>query len=326
MNYDFNSLIYNYIQKFGNSALTGHLNPKCKFFISSREGTICYRDELNCFVVIGDPICSSDNKIFFAKEFYEFAKKNNKKIIYILLSQDFTNQILDIFGGAAIQFGHEIILSTDIDIHNLAGYTYRRLRQKYNTACSKNLMFKEYIGNNLEIEKEFINISKFWLSKRKSLQVYLLPLDIFYQREYKRYFYVEKDNIILGFLMLNRLDSLNSWVLNGSVMLLDKAPKSSSEFLILKTLDLLKNENCKYFLVGPTVYSKIEKIIGFNVFWSIVINLIMTILRKIFKLNDRQRYWKKFQAIKKPSFIIFNSSYVSLKEIRSILRVFHINI
>ena len=277
-------------------------------------------------MAIGDPVCTSSDRIALAQAFHDFCKEQNKKSIYVMASESFTNETLDCFGGSALQIGHEIIIDSSMDTRSKPGRHPHQLRQKYRHALSNGVSACEYDDNNPEIEQALVKIANDWLSNRIRPQAYLLPLDIFAYRSNKRWFYAHKNNEIIGFLMLNRIDACQGWVLNGSIMLTSLAPNSTSEFLMLYALETLRNEGYKCLSIGTIVSSQVGRIEGFGWLSQILINYGMKSMRKILKLNDRERYWKKFQPHKESSFITFTSSRLGLQDLRALLRTFNVHI
>jgi lysylphosphatidylglycerol synthetase-like protein (DUF2156 family) len=316
-----------YIQRFGHAASIGLLHPLCSFFKSDAvDGIIGYRMERNAAVVIGDPVCAAENRIVLAREFHNFCKAQNKKTMYAMASESFTNQKLQNLGGSALQFGHEIIIDPTIDTRSLSGRHAHQLRQKEKNAVLNGVTVCQYDGNNPEINLTLIKIAADWLENRKGPQVYLLPLDIFAHASNKRWFYAQKDNQIIGFLMLSRMEACGGWILNGSIMLTPQAPSSSSEYLMICALEILRDERHTFFSTGPIISPEIDRIEGFNWFSRMMVNSVLSSSRKIFKMHDRQRYWRKFQPRREPSFLLFNSPRVGISEVRALLRTFNVTI
>lgn len=319
--------IVHYLDRFGNAASIGLLHPSCKVFSdSSIDGIIGYRMEHNCAVVIGEPLCAAQDKIALAKVFYDFCKNQKKKSIYALTSEAFTNESLACFGGSALQFGHDIIIDPTIDTRTLTGRYPHHLRQKFNHGLANGLSAYEYEDTRFGLEETFKRIAKEWLSQRKGFQAFMLPIDIFGHRSSKRWFYSKKDSQVVGLLMLSQLPAYKGWVLNGSIMLTPEAPNSTSEFLMLHVLEKLRNEGCSYLSIGPTVAPDIERLEGFDWLSQAVITYGMKSIRKLLKMNDRQRFWNKFQPHKEPSFIIINSPRTGLQEAAAIFKAFNVNI
>jgi lysylphosphatidylglycerol synthetase-like protein (DUF2156 family) len=318
--------INQYLQKFGNSASIGFFHPHCKFFgISSVDGIIGYRIEKNCIIGIGDPVCSQKDRAILAGKFNDYCKAQKKKLIYVMVSECFTNEVLQKFGGSALQFGHEIIIDSSIDIKSLEGRYPSHVRQRHKKALLNGVTAREYNGNDQETKQELANIGAQWMANRKGPQIFLLPLDIAHASS-ERWFYAKKDNQIIGFLMLNRIGMINGWVLNGTIILTPDAPKGTPEFLMLYVLETLRNEGYKCLSIGPTISSQVDRLEGFGWLSRKMINGTLKAVRRVFDMHERQRFWKKFLPRKEPSFVLFGSSRISLKEIHSILRVFNVQI
>ncbi len=320
-------IIYNYFQRFGTSASIGLLDPSFKVFSdSSIDGIIGYRLEHNCAVAFGDPLCASCDKIILAQAFNDFCKKHNRKNIFAMTSQAFTNEALACFGGGALQVGHEVIIDPTIDIRTLTGRYASHLRQKFNHAVANGLSAHEYKDSDPEQEKIFETIAKIWLSNRKGLQSFIQPVDVFGHRANKRWFYAKKDSRTIAFLMLTKLPACNGWMLNNGIMLTLEAPKSTSEFLVLHVIETLRNEGCTYFTNGPTLAPNVEQVEGFDWLSQMIVTHGTNSALKILRLNDRQRFWNKFQPHKEPSFMTFTSSHISVREALALLKAFNVGL
>lgn len=314
-----------YIRRFGNATSIGLLHPLCKVFKDpSIDGIIGYRDEYNCAVALGDPLCQPKDREMIAQRFNDFCKSQKKSSVYMMTSESFTLWTVRSFNAKAFQIGHEIIIDPAIDARTLSGMYPHHLRQKYNHAIVNNVSVCEYTGNNTDIELTLTGIAAQWLHHRSGPQIYLLPLDIFAHRSSKRWFYASQNGTIIGFLMLNKIAS-DGWVLSGSIMCVPQAPKSTTEFLMLFVLETLRKEGAQFFSTGSTVSTDVTSIQGFGKIYEFLIHTAMKSVGKLFKMDERQRYWKKFLPKKKePSFVSFITG-VGIKEVRAILRTFNVN-
>lgn len=321
------SLVLDYLHRFGNAAALGLLHPLCKIFQpDGLDGIIGYRLERNCAVVLGDPVCAPADRLALAKSFHEFCKDQKHRNIYVMASETFTNDVLHHFGGSAIQIGHEIMIDPSVDTRTLTGPYPRRLRHKEQQAMAYGVSIGEYKGGNPEIEQTFIAIAEHWLKNRKGPQIFLLPIDIFAHRDSKRWFYAQKDGKIIGFLMLNAMSGKQIWVLNGSIMLTEQAPNGTSEYLMLYILETLRNEGSTLFSVGTTPSMEIERIEGFGRLTRLLLTGVIKSAHSIFKIQDRQLFWKKFLPRKEPTFITHLAGRMGIREIRALLRALHVNI
>lgn len=316
-------LLVKYIEKWGVPASIALLDPKVKIFKDPDiDGIIGYKIESNCAIVFGEPICNPKDLLTLTNAFHEyFAKKTN--IIYTAVSQKFLDWFRLNHDGASIQFGNEIILDPSKDIKLEHGKEASLLRNKYRQSIRDNIFIKEYIGYNKKIEAGINLVKQNWLKNKKGPQIYLLEIDLFSYRQNKRWFYAEHNGEIIGAVLLNKLDKYKGWVLN-LIIKNNNSHNCTSEFLIMELLNQLNKEDCHFLSIGPLPNTELSKIEGFGFLITFFTKLIYNLLKKIFKLTDRQRYWKKFYPIKKPSFLVFHKPKIGVREILAITKAFNV--
>lgn len=319
--------ISEYIKKWGNATSIALLDPMSHIFSSTvTEGVIGYREISNCLVAFGDPVCSAENKLCLANAFHEYCEKQGKNIVYIASSEEFMNIITNYRKYAAIEVGKEIILDPSADLISQKGKDASSLRNKYNQFNRSDINIHEYLDYDETLEKQMQETAIEWSNSRIGPQIHFFShIDLFKEREHKRLFYAKKRNKIIAILMLNRIDSKNGWVLN-MLMLLPKAPKYLSESIILYVLNILKEERCPFLSIGLTPSLELGSIIGLNKIYAWFARLGFKISKKIFKLQDKQRYWKKFSPNSKSSYLIFSSPYLTPKTIIALMRALNANI
>lgn len=309
-----------YVCRWGNSASIALLDPSCKFFsVRSLEGVIGYRVATKYVVVLGDPVCPDENLEKLMQKFNAFCTQQDKKILYIATSEQFMKWALNRYCNSAIECGVEIILNPQIDLANKKGKKASLLRNKYNQSIRDGIQVKEYCGYDEHLEEEIQNIREVWLKNRRGPQIYLLQVNMFVDRIHKRWFYAKHNGRLIAVLMLNRIDAFQGWVLN-ILMVVPDAPTVTSEFIILSTLSILRSEGCSFFSVGTVPASQLGKIEGLGCFSQWLARKLFKIAKKIFKLEDRQRYWKKFYPESRSTYVLFNTSSIRFSEILDIVR------
>ncbi len=319
-------ILADYLRRFGTSASVGMLHPKLEIFSdASIDGIINYRLEHNCAVALGDPLCYPQNKIPLAAAFNDFCKQHNNKSIYLMTTEAFNNEALAAFGGSALLAAHEVIIDPTIDVPSLTGHYASHLRQKRRNALAHGITAHEYKETDSKKEEIFTNIAKTWLSNRKGLQAFFQPLDVFAHRSHKRWFYAEKNSQPIALLMMSKIPACDGWLVNNGIMLTPEAPASTNEFLVLYVLETLRNEGCTYFTNGPTP-CEIERIEGFNWLSQIIATHGVKTVLKILRLNDRQRFWNKFQPRREPCFVTFTSRHISLRQALALLKIVNIGV
>ncbi len=312
------------VQNWGNAASIALLDPACKIFRSPGvAGIIGYKIVSKCAIVFGDPVCPPANIAELTHDFHAYCHQIKKRVIYIAASQHFMSWALQIRCRIALAVGDEIILNPQANPCASKGKNASSLRNKYSFSIKQGIVVKEYTGNDEALEKKIEAVGKQWLESRKGPQVCLLRLDIFAERSNKRWFYAEYKGEIVGVLMLNRINAYGGWVMN-MLMLSGTAPTTTSEFLLLSTFDMLRAEGCSFFSIGtsPTVQLHTTQGLGRASRW--IVRRAYALAKKIFKLSDRQRYWKKFSPQLHPTYVLFSSNRLGFYEILGIMRALNV--
>jgi hypothetical protein len=99
-----------------------------------------------------------------------------------------------------------------------------------------------------------LELAEKWLNARKGPQIHIAAPTYFQNRVGKRWFYAKQGEQIIGFLILNQVQSENGWLLNNLITLPD-AVGGTSELLIIKCLETLKDEKCVRVITGPVTLS-----------------------------------------------------------------------
>lgn len=309
-----------HIQRWGNTVSLTLLDPNCHIFtIPSAEGIIGYRATSSYAIVFGDPVCSPSELENLTFAFHEDCRKKGKNIVYVGASEKFTHWALPNTCKSAIQWGSEIILNPMQDPLKNTGKKAIILRNQYSQAARNNMSVHEYTEHNSQTEQAIEAVAHKWRSSRKGPQVYFYEIEVFSNRLNKRWFYTQQNNRITGVVILNRLDNQNGWALN-MLMVDPESHKYTSEYLITGILELLRQEKSEFFSIGSHPASELGRIEGLGKFSTWLARNTYKTAQKIFKLNDRQRYWQKFYPHYQPSYLLFSAPYVDLKAIFAIVR------
>jgi lysylphosphatidylglycerol synthetase-like protein (DUF2156 family) len=309
-----------YVFRWGNPASIALLDPACKIFSAqSIDGVIGYRMASKYVVVIGDPVCPHDSLEDLMRAFHAFCSAQDKNVIYIATSEQFMKWSMNRYCSSAIECGVEVILNPTIDPTNKTGKKASLLRNKYNQSIRDGIQVKEYDGYDEQLEEAMQEVRDSWLQNRKGPQIYYLQVNLFADRIHKRWFYAEHQGRIIGVLMLNRIDAHHGWVIN-ILMVVPDALTVTSEFLILSALATLRAEECTFLSIGTVPGSQLGHIEGLGFFSQWLARNIFKTAKKIFRLEDRQRYWKKFYPQTKPTYVLFSKARIKFSEIMGIMR------
>lgn len=306
------------IARWGNPASIALMDPGCQIFSTPNvPGVIGYRFESNNVIVFGDPLCDPDHLNDLTNAFHaQF--KDVKNIIYMAATERFMQGSLNHHCEAAIGIGQEIILDPTKDPRKETGYRASLLRRNCKGALRNNVQIDEYKDNDNAVEQKIEAVGEAWLNNRQGPQVYLQNVNIFSHREHRRYFYAKHQDKIIGVLILNRLDAYQGWVISFS-MVCQGAPNGTSELLIVTALEKLGQENCHYFAIGTVPIASIDDIHGLNPMTSWCIRKSYGMALKMFHLEDRERYWRKFAPISESTYLVLSKPKLGLSGVMGIM-------
>jgi lysylphosphatidylglycerol synthetase-like protein (DUF2156 family) len=316
------NVLAEYIQRWGNGSSVALFDSASLFFSTPDiEGVIGYRKAGNVAVVFGDPVCARSDMPLLLQAFTHYCKEHGWRATYIAVSDWVCQWVLQHKKTSAVHFASEVIINPTIDPQATTGHDARALRNKHNQCVRDGIAVKEYKGNDSAIEKAMSDVAQAWLQGRKGPQISLASVDTFFKKASNRFFYTEHNGAITGVLLLHRLNAYAGWLMN-ILMVAPDAHNATSEFLLMQVLAVLREEKCSYLTTGPSPCIHPEGLPGLNAIARMTIRLSFRIVKKVFQLNNRQRYWKKFNPRKEPMFVAFANSRVGLCEIVAILRAF----
>lgn len=314
-----------YVQQWGHPTSVGIFDSACQLFsVPEIEGIIGYRWQSKNAIVIGDPLCPPKNLLSLINAFTSHCKKHRKNIIYLATSEQFAQWALTHgLYVCSIEIGAEIILNPLYDPLADTGKNASRLRNKQRLAIKDGLTVHEYTGYDPLIEEAMEQVKTLWIENRTGPQIYLSDLTILADRTSKRYFYAQHHGRMVGVLILNKIDAYKGWFIN-ILMLVPDAHNSTSEFIILHALEVLRAENCSHFSIGVNSTNQLGQLYGFNRIMCWLAHNIYYVISRIFELDNRERYWNKYNPIKKPAFVLFQKTPARLSDILDILYALNI--
>lgn len=307
-----------YIKKWGNSASIALLDSRCQIFSHPTiEGVVGYLVEDDHAVVFGDPVCAPENMPKLANAFHEFSKEKDNHVIYLTASEEFSNWAMGNCCQSLLEVEEELVV--DPANYPKKGSNGRLLHKKMNHATRANVVVKELDETDEVTKRHILDAEIQWLQGRKGPQMYMAHINFFDEACGKRCFYAEQNGRVVGFIYLSRLEAHDGWLLYLLATVPD-APGGTSEYLVLTVLDKLAEEDCHFFTFGVSAIEKMGEIVGLGTIYSWVARMGFKVAKKIFPLDNRRSFWKKFEPKSKRSFILFNQPNISFKEIRAIMK------
>lgn len=313
-----------YIQQYGTAASIALFDPAFKIFkIDPVNGIIGYRAEGKCAVVFGDPLCAQNDRFALTHAFHDYCKKNNMRVVYTAVSDQFRQWAMQGLCKAAMQMGHEMILDPLQDPRHMSGPQANLLRRKIKKSIFDGIYVHEYMDYDAHIEYEMNQVAHAWLAHRKGPQIYYAQTNLFADKTTKRWFYAQQADAIVGVIVISHINAQKGWVINN-LMKHPEAADYVSDYMVICAMDTLRGQGCRYVSTGPTFSNQISYMDGFGKVQQSFIKIGIRIARLLFKiLHDHQRYWKKFEPRKKPIFILFSDSRIGYRELKGIMGAFN---
>lgn len=316
--------VVEYAKRFGGASATTLFDLSTQIFsLPNIEGAIGYRIESNCAVVFGDPLCDPTNIPELVKSFHRFCKEKDLRIIYLTVSEGFAKWAVKHVCSCLIEVCEE--LSVDPFRNPKSGSKGRALRNKINLAMRAGIQISEYIGGDVQLEKAMEQVGVSWLKARQGPQIYIGHVELFVTRTGKRWFYARQGDQIVGTLLLHRVEARHGWLVQF-LMTTPDAPQGTSEQLVMSALNNLQTEGCRFLSFGAVQIESLGEIIGLGWLFEKMARILFKIAKKMFHLDQRRRYWRKFQPQKEPSYVLFSESKRSLRELQSIKRAFNVSL
>jgi lysylphosphatidylglycerol synthetase-like protein (DUF2156 family) len=305
------------VKRLGSPESTVLLHSPCSVFqIPQIDGVIGYRQIGNCAVVIGDPVCLPQDITELTNAFHLHCQESKLKIIYFLTYQDFAHWAINNGCNTLIQVGEELSINpTNFKIN-------QKLRWKINQSIQHGVTIKEYKDFDITLENQMKETVSTWLRERKGSQVHLGKIDFFNSIATNRIFYAERNDKIIGLLIISPVDRFQGWAVS-SYLAIRNAPVGTTENLMCFTFDSLAEENCPFLCLGAVSGVKLGEVVGLSPIGKSLAALFFKIARWFFKLDAKAIYLNKYHPHLRPTFLLCRDrlSFVELLAIKRLLNV-----
>lgn len=304
------------VKRLGNPESTTLLHSNCNVFqIPQVDGAIGYHQIGNCAVVIGDPICLPQDTAELTKAFHLYCQNHNLKAVYLLVYDDFARWGINNGCHTLIQVGSEL------SINPTNFQKKQKLRWKINQSLQQGVEIKEYKNVNVDVEKQIDDTILKWLQHRRGPQIHLGNINFFSNRE-NRLFYAQKNDKIIGVLVLTPINRFHGWVVRFYLAVSD-APVGTTEHLMCSVFDSLAKENCPFLCLGAISGTKLGEVSGLNLFDKTIADFIFRMSIKFFKLDTKAIYLNKYQPDLRSTFLLCRNklTIADLIAIKQVLNV-----
>lgn len=314
--------IAEFIRRWGGSASIALLDPSFEIFTAPGiEGIIGYRKQSRCAVVFGDPLCDPTNMPVLAKSFHNYCEEKGWSIVYVTASEKFAKWAMKNTCHSLVEAGEELIL--DPHINPRSGTKGRALRNKVNNSLRAGIEVSEFTSRDKLLQTAIEQVGVAWLAGRKGPQIYLAKVDLFAERTGKRWFYAKHGNDIVGVALLNHVESRQGWSLH-LLMTTPDAPLGTSEQLVLSVINALREEGCGFLTFGIVQKEELGQIEGVGLFAQGLARSFFKVAKRVFHLDTRRRFWRKFQPQNEKSYLVFSDRGIGVRNVLSVMRALNV--
>lgn len=313
-----------YIQRWGNSASVTILDRDCHlFFLPDIEGVIGYRLIDQCAVVFGDPICAAKDMPQLAETFARFCKEQEWHVVYMTASKSFAEWSINKICSSLMEVGEELQLNPSNN--PFSGRKSRGLRNKVNLAARAQLEVLEYKGNDPHLEEKIRQVGLNWIKGRQGPQIFFGQMRVFDERIGKRWFYAKNEQGIVGVMILQQMEARQGWLVQFLMKTLD-APKGTTEQLVISALNVLRDEGARSLSFGVSQNKRVGEVQGLGKISEWIVRIVFNISQKLFHLDRRRRFWRKFQPEGEPSYLLFSEPGIGIKDVKSVMRALNVSL
>ena len=241
------------LNKYGKNPISYVAIEKDKkyYFSNNTDGVIAYVISNGVAVCAADPICNSENILILLSEFVTYCRQNDLNICFCQTSEDYCYEFRKM-GFGIVKYGEEAMFK--LDEYSIAGKKAAKVRQAINNANRLNIQVSEYKileKRDYDIEKEIMEVSKEWLSIKKSGELSFMlgsigldnPMD-------KRYFVAFDENKkMLGFIVFVPFNGGKGYYADVTRRRKD-APIGIMEKIIINSFEIMKAEGVEYGSLG----------------------------------------------------------------------------
>lgn len=312
------------VRRLGTSATDAILDPATRIFcLPGIDGLIGYQVEYSRAVVYGDPLCQPADRPVLLHAFHHHCEQQGLEIIYMAVSEDFASWAIDHTCKALVEFGVELYLDPHHDPRDHTGVYGSLVRRKVRHAQKEGAAVLEYRSANTTLEREMEQVANSWIRERHGPQIHISNVRLFNDRQGKRWFYATKRKKVVGVVVLNQLAAHQGWLLNH-LMHTSEAPNGTPELLVITALETLAKEKCHLVTFGTAVTPKLGSIIGFSSYTASLARILFLLITRLFRLQGRHTFWKKFHPHTKPLFVLFSKARIHWRDIGALMKALHV--
>jgi phosphatidylglycerol lysyltransferase len=294
---DLDSSVHEYLHRYGyNSFSSCMLYDGIRYYFPPEgNGFIGYFDYSPLLVVLGEPVCPSQDYGYFTEKFLSYCHAHNKICIFAIVGEEFVASTSHL-SWTKIAIGDDMVFN--IQEYTPSGDKAKKVRSAKNQILKRGARVKEYqrsLYPDPELEHEFESMTQRWLHSHSRFQMYLLDLELFALSELKRYLYVEYEGRVVAILTCLPIYARTGYLLEDLIRD-PNGPNGATELLVLEALRLFKEEGIEMATMGLSPRIEIRRDWGFSWWGASLTRLGVMTARKLSGLDALYHYRKKFNT------------------------------
>ena len=253
---------FDLVQRFGKNPMDymTMMSDKHYFFGEMVEGVIAYVMVNNIMVICGDMICVKENAVIFLSEIRRFAYKNNWKMLFMDITDDYQSAYEGQDFGL-IKIGEDACIDLSSGF-SLAGKARAKTRANINHAKKNGLSVKEYEPTkqrNVTIEREISEISKEWMKGKGAEMGFMLGGLSLENPLGRRYFYSENAQGKMQAFIIFVPYAQNNGYMADVTRRRNDAPNGSMEIIFAQAFEKMAQEGVKWGNIGLCPLANMDK-------------------------------------------------------------------
>ncbi len=313
-----------YLMRYAHNPISYVAIEKDKKYFFSRnvDGVIAYVVCSGVAVCVADPICNEQDMVILLSEFISFCKANELSICFYHSSEKYLYEFTKM-GFGVLKYGEEAMFQ--LDTYSLSGKKTAKVRQAINNANRLGIQVLEYKPlekRDPSVEEEIKDVSKEWLSFKKSGELSFMLGSISLEQPMDRRYFIAMDENkkIQGFVVFVPF-------LGGAGYYADvtrrrkNAPIGVMEKIIISAFDKMKEEGVLWGSLGLAPLVNVRENEERKQVTSRILEFIYENLNQFYGFKTLYQYKKKYGPTAwNPKFIVYYPAVFTPKIAYAILK------
>lgn len=292
------------------------------FFSNSVDGAIAYVIAGGVAVCAGDPICKEEDAAIFLVEFVTFCRQNDLDICFCQTTEKYLNYYKSLNFGI-LKYGEEAMF--DLQQYNISGGKAAKVRQAINNANREGIKVIEYKPlnkRNRELESQILEVSKEWLSIKKSSELSFMLGSVSLDNPMERRYFValDENEKVLGFTVFTPFSNKTGYYADVTRRR-KEAPMGVMEKLIISAFEAMKAEGLLWGSLGLAPLANIKDEDSKKTMIDTLLEFIYENLNNFYGFKTLHQYKKKYNPSSwQPRYLVYYPKLFTPKVAYSIIK------